>query len=122
QHRHIAPQVVVDFLEVLARRALRWGEALELGRPRARCVVQKFDIVDHATPHRQSGAATEGGTPMCVGPRSLTGNRSGLSLARLAKEVRMGTVNMLEAKSTLSKLVQDLETGKEREIIIARNG
>ena len=32
------------------------------------------------------------------------------------------TVNMLEAKSTLSKLVQALESGAVDEFIIARNG
>ena len=34
----------------------------------------------------------------------------------------MTTVNMLEAKSSLSRLVQAVESGQEREIIIARNG
>ena len=34
----------------------------------------------------------------------------------------MNTVNMLEAKSSLSRLVQAIEEGKEQEIIIARNG
>ena len=34
----------------------------------------------------------------------------------------MRTVNMLEAKSTLSRLVEALESGAETEIIIARNG
>ena len=34
----------------------------------------------------------------------------------------MGTVNMLEAKSTLSRLVEAIESGEETEIIIARNG
>lgn len=29
---------------------------------------------------------------------------------------------MLQAKSSLSRLVEDIEQGKEREIIIARNG
>lgn len=29
---------------------------------------------------------------------------------------------MLQAKSTLSRLVESLETGQEREIVIARNG
>lgn len=33
----------------------------------------------------------------------------------------MSTVNMLEAKSQLSRLIQSLEDGEEREIIIARN-
>lgn len=32
------------------------------------------------------------------------------------------TVNMLEAKSTLSRLVDTIERGDEREIIIARDG
>jgi len=34
----------------------------------------------------------------------------------------MPTVNMLEAKSTLSRLVEAVESGAETEIIIARNG
>jgi len=34
----------------------------------------------------------------------------------------MPKVNMLEAKTNLSKLVEAVETGKETEIIIARNG
>ena len=34
----------------------------------------------------------------------------------------MRTVNMLEAKSNLSRLVEALESGLESEIIIARNG
>jgi len=34
----------------------------------------------------------------------------------------MPTINMLEAKSTLSRLVEAVESGKESEIIIARNG
>ena len=34
----------------------------------------------------------------------------------------MRTVNMLEAKSTLSRLVEAVESGQETEIIIARNG
>lgn len=34
----------------------------------------------------------------------------------------MPTVNMLEAKTTLSKLVEAVESGAETEIIIARNG
>jgi prevent-host-death family protein len=34
----------------------------------------------------------------------------------------MTTVNMLEAKNNLSKLVEAVETGAEREIVIARNG
>jgi antitoxin (DNA-binding transcriptional repressor) of toxin-antitoxin stability system len=34
----------------------------------------------------------------------------------------MRVVNMLEAKSTLSRLVQAIEDGSEDEIVIARNG
>jgi antitoxin (DNA-binding transcriptional repressor) of toxin-antitoxin stability system len=34
----------------------------------------------------------------------------------------MQSVNMLQAKSSLSRLVEAIEQGKEREIIIARNG
>jgi prevent-host-death family protein len=34
----------------------------------------------------------------------------------------MHMVNMLEAKSSLSRLVDAVETGRETEIIIARNG
>lgn len=34
----------------------------------------------------------------------------------------MNYVNMLEAKSSLSRLVEDVETGRETEIIIARGG
>lgn len=34
----------------------------------------------------------------------------------------MNTVNMLEAKSSLSRLVEAIEQGQKREIIIARNG
>jgi prevent-host-death family protein len=34
----------------------------------------------------------------------------------------MTTVNMLEAKTQLSRLVEAVETGAEAEIVIARNG
>lgn len=34
----------------------------------------------------------------------------------------MLAVNMLQAKTTLSKLIEAIEQGREREIIIARNG
>ena len=34
----------------------------------------------------------------------------------------MHAVNMLQAKSNLSRLVEAIELGDEREIIIARNG
>lgn len=34
----------------------------------------------------------------------------------------MQPVNMLKAKSTLSQLVESIEQGREREIVIARNG
>jgi prevent-host-death family protein len=40
----------------------------------------------------------------------------------LAKEAGMGMVNMLKAKTSLSKLVEAVESGAEKEIIIARNG
>ena len=34
----------------------------------------------------------------------------------------MPSVNMLQAKSTLSRLVESIELGQEHEIVIARNG
>lgn len=34
----------------------------------------------------------------------------------------MQSVNMLQAKSSLSRLVEAVERGEEREIVIARNG
>ena len=34
----------------------------------------------------------------------------------------MQAVNMLQAKSSLSRLVETIEQGQEREIVIARNG
>lgn len=34
----------------------------------------------------------------------------------------MRSVNMLQAKSSLSRLVEAIELGEEREIVIARNG
>jgi antitoxin (DNA-binding transcriptional repressor) of toxin-antitoxin stability system len=34
----------------------------------------------------------------------------------------MRSVNMLQAKSSLSRLVDAIEQGREREIVIARNG
>lgn len=34
----------------------------------------------------------------------------------------MKTVNMLEAKSSLSRLVEAIEQGRAREVVIARNG
>lgn len=34
----------------------------------------------------------------------------------------MQPVNMLQAKSSLSRLVEAIEQGREREIVIARNG
>lgn len=34
----------------------------------------------------------------------------------------MSTVNMLEAKTSLSRLVEAVESGLENEIVIARNG
>jgi antitoxin (DNA-binding transcriptional repressor) of toxin-antitoxin stability system len=37
-------------------------------------------------------------------------------------ENEMQTVNMLQAKTSLSRLVEAIEQGQEREIVIARNG
>jgi antitoxin (DNA-binding transcriptional repressor) of toxin-antitoxin stability system len=37
-------------------------------------------------------------------------------------EVTMQAVNMLQAKTSLSRLVEAIEQGQEREIVIARNG
>ena len=34
----------------------------------------------------------------------------------------MNAINMLQAKSSLSRLVEAIEQGREREIVIARNG
>ena len=34
----------------------------------------------------------------------------------------MPSINMLQAKSSLSRLVESIELGQEREIVIARNG
>lgn len=34
----------------------------------------------------------------------------------------MQTVNMFQAKTSLSKLVETIEQGREKEIVIARNG
>lgn len=34
----------------------------------------------------------------------------------------MTAINMLQAKSNLSRLVESIELGREREIVIARNG
>lgn len=34
----------------------------------------------------------------------------------------MQSINMLQAKSSLSRLVEAIEQGREREIVIARNG
>jgi antitoxin (DNA-binding transcriptional repressor) of toxin-antitoxin stability system len=34
----------------------------------------------------------------------------------------MPRINMLQAKSSLSRLVESIEQGQEREIVIARNG
>jgi prevent-host-death family protein len=39
-----------------------------------------------------------------------------------SKELKMNAVNMLQAKSNLSRLVEAIESGREREIVIARNG
>jgi antitoxin (DNA-binding transcriptional repressor) of toxin-antitoxin stability system len=34
----------------------------------------------------------------------------------------MSTVNIFQAKSTLSRLIEQIETGKDEEIVIARHG
>jgi len=44
-----------------------------------------------------------------------------ISQTRLALTL-MPSVNMLQAKSSLSRLVESIEQGREREIVIARNG
>jgi antitoxin (DNA-binding transcriptional repressor) of toxin-antitoxin stability system len=41
---------------------------------------------------------------------------------RLSSDIVMLTVNMLEAKSSLSRLVDEVESGREQEVIIARGG
>lgn len=43
-------------------------------------------------------------------------------LRLLFLENAMQAVNMLQAKSSLSRLVEAIEQGQEREIVIARNG
>jgi prevent-host-death family protein len=43
-------------------------------------------------------------------------------LAKAGQEDAMTIVNMLEAKTSLSKLVEAVESGAEKEIILARNG
>jgi prevent-host-death family protein len=43
-------------------------------------------------------------------------------VATKAKGVESGAINMHEAKSRLSQLVEAVESGRETEIIIARNG
>jgi antitoxin (DNA-binding transcriptional repressor) of toxin-antitoxin stability system len=40
----------------------------------------------------------------------------------IKKGIVMLTVNMLQAKTSLSRLVEDIQQGRKREIIIARNG
>lgn len=40
----------------------------------------------------------------------------------MAKEIAVRTVNMLDAKTNLSRLVEAVESGDETEILIARNG
>lgn len=40
----------------------------------------------------------------------------------MAKEIAVRTVNMLDAKTNLSRLVEAVESGDESEILIARNG
>jgi Antitoxin of toxin-antitoxin stability system len=40
----------------------------------------------------------------------------------IIEECPVHTVNMLQAKTSLSRLVEAIELGQEREIVIARNG
>ena len=40
----------------------------------------------------------------------------------MATAAKTGTINMHEAKSRLSQLVEAVESGREAEIVIARNG
>jgi len=42
--------------------------------------------------------------------------------AAVQEALAMLTVNMLEAKTNLSRLVEAVESGEETEIVIARNG
>ena len=53
---------------------------------------------------------------------TLPGDRNRLTLAKSGQEAAMPTVNMLEAKTNLSRLVEAVESGAEAEIVIARNG
>lgn len=43
-------------------------------------------------------------------------------LGSLFLETMMEAISMLEAKSSLSRLVEAIEQGREREIVISRNG
>jgi antitoxin (DNA-binding transcriptional repressor) of toxin-antitoxin stability system len=54
--------------------------------------------------------------------QALTRNISQTRLTQYLLGDAMQSVNMLQAKSSLSRLVEDIEQGREREIIIARNG
>ena len=55
--------------------------------------------------------------------RALTKSAQVISLAKTSQGLsEMPVVNMLEAKSNLSRLVEAVESGTESEIIIARNG
>ena len=47
---------------------------------------------------------------------------SGVREMGAAFQGRFSTVNMLEAKTNLSKIVEAVESGREKEVIIARNG
>ena len=55
QHPHVGAQVVVNLLEVQPGRALRRRHVAELRRVRARRVVEKDDVIDHAS--RDNGCA-----------------------------------------------------------------
>ena len=54
---------------------------------------------------------------------ALTSHISQTRLTRIRLEgIAMQTVNMLNAKTNLSRLVEAIEQGDEQEIVIARNG
>lgn len=43
-------------------------------------------------------------------------------LIKLSQETSVSTYNVLEAKTHLSRLIDDIESGREAEILLARNG
>jgi antitoxin (DNA-binding transcriptional repressor) of toxin-antitoxin stability system len=54
--------------------------------------------------------------------RALKSTANSGRLARLSQEAPVPTYNVLEAKSNLSRLIAAVESGRESEIVIARNG